>query len=140
MINSKYAKHLTQDVIIPNKAGDHLMMSTRQMEQFGAGNFSLDCIYILEPRVINEKNHQHTFDQYLCFFSANANDAKDFDADIEIFMGSEQEKLLIQVPTVIHIPAGLHHCPLKAVRVNRPFLFIDVALTSRYARVGDNTK
>jgi len=41
----------------------------------------------LDPRVINEKNHQHTFDQYLCFFSTNANDVKDFEADIEIYLG-----------------------------------------------------
>jgi hypothetical protein len=116
------------------------MMSTRQMEKFGSGNFSLDCVYILDPHVINEKNHQHTFDQYLCFFSANSKDVKDFDADIEIYLGEEQERILIQAPTVIHIPPGLHHCPLKAVRVNRPFLFIDVAMTSRYAQVGDAKK
>jgi hypothetical protein len=140
LTESKYAQYLTQDCIIPNKAGDRLMMSTRQMEKFGAGNFSLDCIYILDPRVVNEKNHSHTFDQYLCFFAGNPNNVKDFDAEIEMYMGEEQEKLLITAPTVIHIPAGLHHCPLKVTRLNKPLLFIDIAMTARYAQVGDVKK
>jgi hypothetical protein len=133
MSESKYARYMTTDCIKPNKKGDRLMMSTRQLEQFGAGNFSMDCIYVVDPRVLNDKNHKHTFDQYLCFFSANPDNAHDFDAEVEMFLGEEQEQVLITQPTVLHIPAGLHHCPLTVKKINRPLLFVDVALTSRYA-------
>jgi hypothetical protein len=94
----------------------------------------------VNPHVINPKNHRHTFDQYLCFFSANPDNAKDFDAEIEIYLGEEQEQLLITAPTVIHIPPGLHHCPLKVNKINKPLLFIDIAMTSRYAQVAEEKK
>jgi hypothetical protein len=57
-----------------------------------------------------------------------------------MYMGPEQEKLVLTAPTVIHVPAGLHHCPLKVVKITRPLLFIDVALTGRYAQVGEQAK
>ena len=140
MAESKYARYMTTDCIKPNKKGDRMMMSTRQLEQFGAGNFSMDCIYVVDPRSLNEKNHKHSFDQYLSFFAANPNDPHDFDAELEIFLGEEQERVLITQPTVLHIPAGLHHCPLNVIKINRPLLFVDVALTARYAAAETNAK
>lgn len=139
MTGTKYEKYLTRDCVVPNMAGTRLMMSTRQMESFGEGNFSMDSIYIVAPQVINDRNHKHSFAQYLCFFSANPNDVKDFDAEIELALGEEQEKQIITSPTVAYIAAGLYHGPLVVTRLNKPVLFIDVAMTSRYTRVVGGT-
>lgn len=139
MTGKKYEKYLTMDCVVPNMAGTRLMMSTRQMESFGEGNFSMDSIYIVAPQVINDRNHKHDFAQYLCFFSANPNDAKDFDAEIELALGEEQEKQIITSPTVAYIAAGLYHGPLVVTKLNKPILFIDVAMTSRYTRVVGGT-
>lgn len=135
MTGKKYEQYLTRDCLVPNMAGTRLMMSTRQMESFGEGHFSMDSIYIVEPQVINDKNHKHDFAQYLCFFSSNPQDVKDFDAEIELALGEEQEKQIITSPTVAYIAAGLYHGPLAVTKLSKPILFIDVAMTRRYARV-----
>jgi hypothetical protein len=135
MAGTKYEKYFIRDCFAPNPAGTRLMMSTRRLESFGEGNFSLDSMYIVAPQVINDKNHKHDFAQYLCFFSANPNDVKDFDAEIELALGEEQEKQVITSPTVAYIAAGLYHGPLTVKKLNKPFLFIDVAMTNRYTRV-----
>jgi hypothetical protein len=140
MTGKKYEKYLTRDCVVPTMDGSRLMMSTRQMEAFGEGHFSMDSIYMVAPGVINDRNHKHDFAQYLCFFSANPQDARDFDAEIELALGEEQEKQIITSPTVAYIAAGLYHGPLVVTKLNKPFLFIDVAMTARYTRVLGVTK
>ncbi len=81
--------------------------------------------------------HEHEFNQYLHFFSSNPEDARDFDAEVEISLGEEGEKHVIKVPTAVYIPAGLKHGPLNFVRINKPVLFVDLALTGTYTRVGN---
>jgi hypothetical protein len=137
MSSGKYDRHLTRECVKPGKLTGELMMSTRQLESFGDGKFSIDCIYVTSPRVMIEKPHQHTFSQYLCFFSANPTDANDFDGDVEISLGEEGEMHHITSPTVVYVEAGLAHGPLNFARVGKPILFIDIALTGAYARVGN---
>ena len=137
MTEMKYGRYLTRDCVVRSKVSDHLMMSTRQMESFGDGNFSIDCIYVTSPRLMIDKPHQHGFAQYLCFFSANPNDVNEFDAEVELSLGGEGEKHRITFPTVAYIAAGLNHGPLNFARVGKPILFIDIAMSGRYSRVGD---
>ena len=135
MTSSKYDKYLTRDCVIPSKENGRLMMSTRQLEGFGNGNFSIDCIHVDSPRLMIDKRHQHEFAQYLCFFSSTPGDARDFDAEVEICLGEEEEKHLITSPTVAYIEAGLFHGPVNFVRIGKPVLFIDIAMSGRYSRL-----
>jgi hypothetical protein len=137
MAEMKYGGYLSKDCVIRSKISNRLMMSTRQMESFGDGNFSIDCIYVTFPRLMIEKPHQHGFAQYLCFFSANPDDANEFDAEVELSLGEEGEKHRIISPTVAYIAAGLSHGPLNFARIGKPILFIDIAMSGRYSRVGD---
>jgi len=81
--------------------------------------------------------HKHEFPQYLSFFSANPNDATDFDAEIEMSLGEEQEKHIVKAPTAVYIPAGMYHGPVNFAKVNKPVLFVDIAVTGNYTRVGN---
>jgi hypothetical protein len=137
MTEMKYGGYLTRNCVIPSKVSNQLMMSTRQLESFGDGHFSIDCIYVTTPRLMIDKPHQHSFAQYLCFFSSNPGDPNEFDGEVEISLGEEGEKQRITSPTVAYIAAGLYHGPLNFVRIGKPILFIDIALTGRYSRVGD---
>ena len=137
MAETKYGKYLTRDCIRPSPTREGVFLSsTRRLKSFGGGNFSIDCIYITFPRILITEPHQHEFDQYLCFFSANPDDPADFDAEIELSLGEEQEKQIITSPTAAYIQAGLHHGPVNFAKVNKPVLFVDVAITGRYSRVG----
>jgi hypothetical protein len=137
MAQNKYHKYLTTDCTILGKVSGQYMSSMRDLKSFGDGNFSIETVFIWEPRTLTDKPHRHEFPQYLCFFSATHGNARDFDAVVELSLGEEEEKQIITAPTVVYVPAGLDHGPLRFSRVEKPVLFIDVALTGGYSRVGE---
>jgi hypothetical protein len=139
MADTKYGKYLTKNCIREGKGGGTIM-STRHLDSFGEGHFSIDCGYIKSPHLMIPEPHRHEFAQYICFFSANPNVATDFDAEIEMSLGEEQEKQIITAPTVAYVPAGLPHGPLNFTKVNKPILFVDIAMIANYSRVGDAKK
>ncbi len=137
MADTKYGKYLTTDCIMANpKQKEQFLTSTRHLKGFG-GDISVDSIFIKEPRLMITQPHQHEFPQYLHFFSANPDDARDFDAEIQITLGEEAEMHIIDSPTAVYIPAGLPHGPLNFAKINKPVLFIDIAVTGSYSRIGN---
>lgn len=76
--------------------------------------------------------HAHDFDQFLHFYGANSTDITDFDAVVEMSLGEEGEKHIITEPTVLYIPSGTMHCPLNFKVVNKPIIFMNIALTPQY--------
>jgi hypothetical protein len=136
MAETKYGKHITRDCVFPGRTGK-VIFGTRDLDWFGRSNLSVECIYITSPRLMITQPHQHEFPQYLCFSSSNPEDPNDFDAEIEMTLGEEGEKHIIKSPAVAYIPAGLPHGPLNFTKINKPVLFVDIALSAEYTRVGN---
>ena len=147
MPKRKYDKYFTSEVVqaVPPKDAQGktraFVTSTRHLgEKFGGGHLSVDCIYVNRPHQMISQPHKHEFAQYLNFFSANPGDPRDFDAEIEMTVGEAPEKgerHIISRPTSVYVPAGLYHGPLNFKTVNKPVLFIDIAVTGQYSRVGN---
>ena len=135
MTMNTYGHYLLRECVVMGKKGRPIV-STREAKSFGGGNFSFECIFIPSPRLMITQSHQHEFDQYLCFCSANPDDPYEFDAEIELSLGEELEKQIITTPTIAHVPATLPHGPLNFLRVDKPMLFVDIALTGKYSRIG----
>jgi hypothetical protein len=138
MPKNKYGANFTTEVVmeVPKRPGAYVT-STRHLENWGGGHFSIDSIYVSHPHLMITQPHKHEFPQYLHFFSANSRDPREFDAEIEITLGEEAEKHIIKTPTALYIPAGLLHGPLNFKVVNKPVLFLDVAVVGKYSRVGN---
>ena len=68
----------------------------------------------------------------MCFFGSNPLDLYDFDAEIEFYLGGEKQ--IINVPSIVTVPAGLIHCPLIFKRIGKPVMWVEVMLTSHYDR------
>ena len=146
MAKSKYDKYFTQECVSLFKPKDGkgkgvYMTSTRPLtEKWGGGHLSVDCMHITKPHVMITQPHKHEFPQYLHFFSENPADARDFDAVIEFTVGDSPEngkKYIINKPTAVYVAAGLYHGPLIFIEINKPVLFIDIAATAKYSRVGN---
>ncbi len=90
--------------------------------------------YITEPYLMIKEPHSHDFDQFLCFLGFDPMNIRDFRAEIEFSFGVENEKHIIDSATTIHIPKGLVHGPLNFKRVDKPVMFIEAMLTSKYLR------
>jgi hypothetical protein len=59
-------------------------------------------------------------------------DFKDFGAEVELEMGEEAEKHIINTTTWVYIPAGLLHCPLIFKKVDKPIMFGHVMFAPTY--------
>ena len=142
MPKTKFGKYFNTDVlhVSPKFPGLWDVSSTRHLKNFGGGHLSVDCILISRAFVMVSQAHKHEFPQYLHFFSADPNDQRNFDAEIEMTLGEDEthgEKHAITKPTALYIPAGLYHGPLNFKVINKPVLFIDIAVAGEYKRVGN---
>jgi hypothetical protein len=90
-------------------------------------------IHSMEP-----EPHFHREEEYLVFINADLYRPDEFDAEIEIWLGwdvNKMEKHVITKPTIIRIPGSMWHCPLDFKRVDNPVLFQAVYLDGTSARV-----
>jgi predicted transcriptional regulator len=142
MPNTKFGNYFNTDVlhVSPKFPGLWDISSTRHLKGFGGGHLTVDTILITRAFVMVSQPHQHEFPQYLHFFSTNPYDQRDFDAEIEMTLGEDEshgEKHIITCPTALYIPAGMYHGPLNFKTINKPVLFIDIAVSGEYTRIGN---
>jgi hypothetical protein len=101
------------------------------------GEIGADCTlcfhYITEP-FEEGPPHKHDAHQIMCFVGNNLEDISEFDAEIEIALGDEGEIQTITAPSVVSIPPGMMHCPLRFKRLGQPVLFIEIVLEGSYQR------
>lgn len=93
------------------------------------GAFYMECVWIMpRPRLTEEgieaakrvspKSHAHDYDEVIAFFGTDTNDPHDLGAEVELWLGDE--KHIITKTSLVFIPAGLKHCPLIFLKVDRP--------------------
>ena len=109
-------------------------LNTEGQEDWGGVPFCLGFFCLDKPFLMVDEPHTHDFEQFLIFLGGNSMHIEDFDAEIELYLGPEQEKHLIMSPTIVHIPKGLVHCPLNFKVINKPIVFMDCMLTPEYIR------
>ena len=68
------------------------------------------------------------------YFLGTPEDVRDFDAEVEIWLGDEREKHTITESTIVHVPAGLLHCPMNYVRISKPIMLINITLAGEYVK------
>jgi hypothetical protein len=72
------------------------------------------------------KSHKHVSDQFLAFVGLDDKRPNYLGAEIEISLGEEQEKHVIDVPSIVICSAGFTHGPIITKKVDRPFGFYSV--------------
>ena len=132
MAKDKYGKYFFKNPIMKGQFCPRLIFFSRQHKEVGEKNFSVLWNCITKPFLMVKDAHTHDFDQFLHFYGANSLDITEFDAVIEMSLGEEGEKHIITEPTVLHIPKDTIHCPLIFKVVNKPVIFMNVALTPQY--------
>jgi len=131
MARMKYGKHVKKELLvkIPHYTGYSLLAHD--------GELDTDCSigYHCITKPINfDKPHSHNFVEMLCFIGGNPEDIRDLGAEIEVCLGEEGEKHLIDTATVVSIPVGLVHCPINIKKVEKPIVFLEISLTRKYGR------
>jgi hypothetical protein len=102
---------------------------------FGNKNFLMIWWPITEPFVMVSEHHKHDFDQFFCFAGGDANNLTELGGEVEFTLSEDGKNLktfLITKATIVHVPAGVYHCPLNFKKVNnpkKPMLFQDLTFT-----------
>jgi hypothetical protein len=140
MAEKKYAKHVLP--LPTRKPGerkggpgpyDHEGIYAHKDHLGGAG-CTLVFYYIDKP-FEEGPPHRHDSHQLMLFCGSDPKNISDFDAEIEIGLGDEGEIQTITKPSVVSIPPGLTHCPLRFKRLTKPVLFFEIVLANQYQRV-----
>lgn len=76
-----------------------------------------------------ESAHSHNFDSVLCFVGSDPKNPSHLGAVLEMQLGDETH--MLTKTCAIYIPRGLKHCPLIHRKVDRPYLQITFALSSK---------
>ena len=69
------------------------------------------------------KPHVHDYDENLLFLGTDPNDLSQLGGEYMMCIGEEMERHVVTVPSIMHLPKGLPHCPLYITRVDKPLIF-----------------
>lgn len=81
---------------------------------------------ILHETVMEFPHFHNAVEEYLMFVGSDLVKFFDFDAEIELWLGEDPDKLekyVITAPTIVRIPPGLWHGPINFKRVGKPVAF-----------------
>jgi len=132
MAVAKYEKYFIKEPIL-TRGGFFPVVISNGAKDYEGAEFSLRVHYITEPGVLVKEPHSHDFEQFYFFIGADLANIKEFKAEVEFSLGEEGEKHIIDVPTTVHVPAGMVHGPMDFKKVERPIIFIDALLSAQYA-------
>jgi hypothetical protein len=130
MAETKYGKHILKDVIKKTEGGfkGYSIIAHE-------GELNVDCsmgYHCVSEPIEFDRPHAHEFAEILCFIGSDPTNIRNLEAEVEICLGEEQEKHIIDTAAVVSIPAGLIHCPLTIKNIKKPIIFLEVSLTSKY--------
>ncbi|HSW57205.1 MAG TPA: hypothetical protein VLH15_02260 [Dehalococcoidales bacterium] len=95
----------------------------------------MECIWLWSGETksgLMEEPHVHDFEEVIGFISSDPDNPKELGAVMEINLGDEIHYLTQSC--LVHIPAGMKHCPLTFKEVRRPVFFFTLAPISQYGR------
>ena len=141
----EFAKYIVQDSFGPAMDGEFKALydqfAHRILWMDGGvvpGAFQMNTAWYTHaaPRdpMFTEHKHDDT-SELVCFFSGDESDPYDLGGEIEFSI--EGEPHLLTRSTMIFIPAGLRHNPMRILRITRPIFHCSIVMTEQYK--GDAT-
>ena len=79
--------------------------------------------------IFTEHSHDDT-SELIGFFSSDKDDPYNLGGKIEFTLGGEPH--LLTKTTMIYIPAGMSHNPMRILEVNRPIFHFSIVMTEKY--------
>lgn len=139
MAKKKYEKYVFTDCLekpnLPDYTNAKTGFSFRGVRQIPGAGANFGWSLVSKPMLLEKAPHTHDADEYLVFLGHDPADwSGSFDAEIDFYMGDEQEHYIITKPTMIFIPKGLAHTPLDFRKINKPVFFGMILQTPRFSK------
>jgi hypothetical protein len=77
------------------------------------------------PYTIIDKQ-AHEYGSLFIFLGTDLKDCSNLGAEVEMFIGPEQEKHTITKSAIVYVPAETVHGPFKVTRADKPFNFLEI--------------
>jgi hypothetical protein len=100
--------------------------------RFSGFPIEMQLLCLSKPGVMIHKPHAHEVDELFFIFGGNPKNYFEFGAQIEIMMGEEQERHIVDKTTIIYIPKGVVHCPITTLKVDKPVQWMHVLFQGKY--------
>jgi hypothetical protein len=87
-----------------------------------------------DPTIPGHPSHSHDVDEYIWFHGGNPENMMDFGAEIEIVLGAgeDEETHIIDTASVVYIPKGLPHLPIRFKKVDKPVFWGHILIATSY--------
>jgi len=98
----------------------------------------MDFTAVTKELVMEVPHTHHAVDEYLVFTGADLNNFFEFDAEVDVWLGEDPERLelfTITEPTIIRVPPKLYHCPVNFRRISKPIMFSAVYLDGDWSKI-----
>lgn len=142
MSERKYEKYIIDSLKVPEQVAQkdeehgYSKRATRVLwleDEIMKGASSIICSWYWKPTVEGgTPAHTHDFDEILGFIGNDPENHRDLGGEVEIWL--EDEKYILDKSCFVFAPRGLRHCPLKVLKVDRPFLFLAFSVTLKYIK------
>jgi hypothetical protein len=127
--SGKYGKYVIKEPYAKYHQLENVTVDSKQL--------MTDCIIthqvFYKPEVIVKTPHSHDFVEIIGLVGTNPMNCREFEAELEWCLGEEQEKHIIDVPTVVSMAEGLLHGPIEITKIDKPIIFFQVMLTDQYS-------
>ena len=133
MAESKYGKYIVRGITGKESMPGVMPSAFGEPKDWAGIKHRMKWDYVSKP-VQMEEAHSHDFEEFLCFMGTNPNDKEDFGAEIEVSMGKEGEKQVIDTPTVVLIPKGMAHSPINFKKVDKPIIYCSIYMSQEYVK------
>ena len=99
------------------------------------GALYVETHWFHKPTKYSPKRHTHDFDEVLAFMGGDPEHPLKLNGEVELYLGDERH--LLTKSCLVYVPAGLDHCPMNFLRVDKPiFHFSTGTSTKAYEREG----
>ncbi|MDM7994785.1 MAG: hypothetical protein QUT30_03765 [Acidobacteriota bacterium] len=144
MAKKKYGKYIIKEPLEKGSSAPSLHICAEKGcvgAQFNGFPVEVQLLTITKPMAFPHPTHAHDADEIFFIFGSNPKNYYDFDAEIEIHLGKEKEKHIVNSTSIVYVPKGLMHSPIAITKVNKPFQWMHVLFTPKYdMTVGDVTQ
>jgi len=137
MTDSKYGKYVVTELKTPDFPADFVErykeFATRILwmdSNVVDGAFQMNCSWYLNPSTHGAEAHSHDVDEIIGFFGNDSTKPYDLGGEVELWL--ENEKYTINKSTIVFIPAGMKHCPLTIMKVDRPIFHFSTVTGGQY--------
>jgi hypothetical protein len=127
MAESKYGKNILRQTTKNTKMSAAIPTVLEGVKDWAGIQHRMNWQHITAPVLLQKESRSHNFDKFMCFLGADPKDSFDFGAEIELTMGKEAEKHVIDASTIICIPKGTAYGPLNFKKVTRPIIFCEIS-------------